>query len=147
MFAGLTKTGSPSASITSSAVLAPTSCSVNDSQRLWAMPCWASTCLAIALSMARAEPSTPLPTYGTSASSSIPWTVPSSPSGPCSSGSTTVGPDATAEARTGVAEVDRPSTGSPSGRASGSAAGPSAAAADSASSHSPSRLIPTAVMA
>ena len=41
MLAGLTKTGSPSASITSSAVPAPTSCSVKDSQRLWAMPCWA----------------------------------------------------------------------------------------------------------
>ena len=62
MLAGLTKTGSPSASITSSAVPAPTSCSVKDSQRLCAMPCWASTCLAIALSMASAEPRTPLPT-------------------------------------------------------------------------------------
>ena len=39
--------------------------------------------------MATAEASTPQPTYGTPASSSKPCTVPSSPSGPCSTGKTT----------------------------------------------------------
>jgi len=41
-----------------------------------------------ALSMPTAEPSTPAPTYGTFASSSNPWTVPSSPYGPCRTGKT-----------------------------------------------------------
>ena len=54
------------------------------------MPLADSTCLAIALSIASAEPSTPEPTYGTLASSSRPCTVPSSPIGPCSNGTTTV---------------------------------------------------------
>ena len=42
-----------------------------------------------ALSMPTAEASTPAPTYGTLASSSSPWTVPSSPYGPCSTGKMT----------------------------------------------------------
>ena len=44
---------------------------------------------ATSLSMATAEPMTDDPTYGTSASSSAPWTVPSSPLGPCSTGNMT----------------------------------------------------------
>ncbi len=39
--------------------------------------------------MHSAEAATPAPTYGTPASSSRPWTVPSSPNGPCRTGSTT----------------------------------------------------------
>ena len=39
--------------------------------------------------MQSAEAATPAPTYGTPASSSRPWTVPSSPNGPCRTGSTT----------------------------------------------------------
>ena len=39
--------------------------------------------------MQSAEASTPAPTYGTPASSSRPWTVPSSPNGPCRIGKTT----------------------------------------------------------
>ena len=39
--------------------------------------------------MQSAEAATPAPTYGTFASSSRPWTVPSSPNGPCRTGSTT----------------------------------------------------------
>ncbi len=40
------------------------------------------------LSMLTALASTPAPTYGTPAISSRPWMVPSSPYGPCSTGST-----------------------------------------------------------
>ena len=47
------------------------------------------TALKTSLSIASAEPSTPAPTYGTPASSSRPWTVPSSPKGPCRTGKTT----------------------------------------------------------
>ena len=39
--------------------------------------------------MHSADAVTPAPTYGTSASSRSPWTVPSSPNGPCSTGNTT----------------------------------------------------------
>ena len=39
--------------------------------------------------MQRADAATPAPTYGMPASSSSPWTVPSSPKGPCRTGSTT----------------------------------------------------------
>ena len=42
--------------------------------------------------MHSAELSTPAPTYGTSRHSSSPWTVPSSPNGPCSAGNTTSAP-------------------------------------------------------
>src|SRR5690606_30005712 len=40
-------------------------------------------------SIPTAEPATPEPTYGTPASSKRPWTVPSSPLGPCRTGKTT----------------------------------------------------------
>ena len=43
----------------------------------------------MSLSMPAAEPSTPAPTYGMSASSSRPWMVPSSPNVPCSTGKIT----------------------------------------------------------
>lgn len=42
--------------------------------------------------MPTADASTPAPTYRMSAISSMPWSVPSSPKGPCSSGSTTSTP-------------------------------------------------------
>jgi hypothetical protein len=41
------------------------------------------------LSMPTAEPNTPAPTNGRLASLSKPWTVPSSPNGPCKMGKTT----------------------------------------------------------
>ena len=50
---------------------------------------------------------TPAPTYGTLASSSRPWTVPSSPNGPCRIGSTT-----STSASDAAAEVESPGTGS-----------------------------------
>ena len=48
------------------------------------MPSAASILAAIALSMAKADASTPEPTYGMPTISSMPWSVPSSPQGPCS---------------------------------------------------------------
>src|SRR3954463_12956897 len=57
------------------------------------------------------EASTPAPTYGTSSSSSAPWTVPSSPNGPCRTGNTASTPSSPSPGR-------RPS-GSPPGRRPG----------------------------
>ena len=48
--------------------------------------------LATTLSRQTADASTPEPTYGTSSSSSRPWTVPSSPNGPCRTGKATSAP-------------------------------------------------------
>ena len=60
--------------------------------------------------MQSAEAATPAPTYGTPASSSRPWTVPSSPKGPCSTGRTTsTAPSASAgfeSASTGSVSAD-----------------------------------------
>ena len=53
------------------------------------MPRSRSTALKRSLSMQSADAATPAPTYGTFASSSRPWTVPSSPNGPCRTGRTT----------------------------------------------------------
>ena len=92
MLAGLTKAGRPRSSASSAGSPGVSSCSPNERNRACGIPAASVTCFAIALSIATAEPSTPLPTYGMSASSSIPWTVPSSPSGPWSSGRTTVWP-------------------------------------------------------
>src|SRR6058998_1097091 len=55
-------------------------------------PCAENTAFIVALSMPTAEASTPAPTYGTSASSSSPWIVPSSPYGPWSMTTTTSRP-------------------------------------------------------
>ena len=52
-------------------------------------PSAANSFLVNSLSMPAALASTPAPTYGTPASSSRPWMVPSSPYGPCSTGNTT----------------------------------------------------------
>ena len=55
--------------------------------------------LATILSRHTADASTPEPTYGTSSSSSRPWTVPSSPNGPCSTANTTSAPSSPRPAR------------------------------------------------
>ena len=52
-------------------------------------PADASTTFITCLSIITADAVTPDPTYRTSARSSRPWIVPSSPNGPCSSGKTT----------------------------------------------------------
>jgi hypothetical protein len=51
-------------------------------------PACSRTAFATCLSMARALASTPSPTYGSPAISSMPWMVPSSPNGPCRIGKT-----------------------------------------------------------
>ena len=86
------------------------------------MPWKPMTSFASALSMATAEASTPLPTYGTSISSSSPCTVPSSPSGPWRRGITTTGPDTVADVSIGVGDSDSPTASSRSGSWSGPAA-------------------------
>ena len=62
-------------------------------------PCAPKTRFISALSMPTAEASTPQPTYGTLASSSRPCTVPSSPCGPCSTGTMTSRPTPVTMAR------------------------------------------------
>jgi hypothetical protein len=52
-------------------------------------PAEASSTFITCLSIITADAVTPDPTYLTSARSSRPWMVPSSPNGPCSSGKTT----------------------------------------------------------
>ena len=61
--------------------------------------------------MQSADAATPAPTYGMPASSSSPWTVPSSPNGPCRTGSTT------STAPSASAGFESASTGSVSGDA------------------------------
>ena len=117
----------------------------NARNRAWRIPLAANTCLAIALSIHNDEPSTPEPTYGTLASSNMPWIVPSSPIGPWSSGSTTVvEPGCIASASTGDADVAGPTGSSRGPIASGPEA--RAAIASAANCHWPSRPIPTAVI-
>ena len=62
MFAGFTKSGSPSSSTSAAAVDGDTRSSRSARQRACAIPCRSSTSFAIALSMLIAEPSTPDPT-------------------------------------------------------------------------------------
>ena len=109
------------------------------------MPAALATCLAIALSIHTDDASTPLPTYGTSSSSSRPCTVPSSPIGPCSRGITTVGPpSATAALMNGVASTSVPTGNNLPGSESGALASMAWAAVSMA--HRPSREMPTGVM-
>ncbi len=54
-----------------------------------ARPDAANSAFCTALSIPIADPRTPAPTYGTPASSNMPWTAPSSPRGPCRTGNTT----------------------------------------------------------
>ena len=72
----------------------------------------------IALSIATAEAATPAPTYGTSAVSSSPCTVPSSPCGPCSTGKTAstgrAAPPSSDASRAEPSGAGTTATGSPS---------------------------------
>jgi hypothetical protein len=89
--AGLTKTGRPRPSTrsrTDSAVRSHTG-SGTTSYGPTGRPAAENSTFCTALSMPTAEARTPAPTYGTPASSSIPWMVPSSPKGPCRMGNTT----------------------------------------------------------
>jgi hypothetical protein len=87
------------------------------------------------LSMDTAEDRTPEPTYGTASVSSSPWTEPSSPHGPCSTGNTT-----------STARQEETSADGASAAISGS--GPSLDRIDSppsaAATQRPSRAMPTA---
>ncbi len=102
--AGLTNNGQPSSAMSSRTRLASTvpaaaasSAGVNPGQSRAVTttygpsgrPLAAKTRFMYSLSMLTALASTPAPTYGTPASSSRPWMVPSSPQGPCRIGSTT----------------------------------------------------------
>src|SRR5262249_37049174 len=80
--AGLTNTGYPNGFCTG---LLARSATCRVTGIAWSR----TTYLKTSLSMQSAEASTPGPTYATSASSSIPCTVPSSPNGPWRIGSTT----------------------------------------------------------
>ena len=62
MFDGFTKHGRPSSSASWAGNPGVRWWSPNARQRAWGTPLAASTCLAIALSIASAEPSTPEPT-------------------------------------------------------------------------------------
>ena len=64
MFDGLTKHGRPSSAASSLGRPGRHLVLGEGPVAAWAMPLAASTCLAIALSIASAEPSTPAPTYG-----------------------------------------------------------------------------------
>ena len=64
--------------------------------------------LKTTLSIATAEASTPAPTYGTSSSSSKPWTVPSSPNGPCRTGNTASAPSRPPEGSASAGRPERP---------------------------------------
>ncbi|CAB4549431.1 unannotated protein [freshwater metagenome] len=120
MFAGFTKMVSPNSAISLDASSCPFSSSVTRTaaQRGCAIPAASSTVLAMALSMATAEPNTPAPTYGTCAISSRPCTVPSSPFGPCRIGNTTVGTSFVAPPRTSKGCTSGPSILSESGSSS-----------------------------
>jgi hypothetical protein len=83
---GLTKTGSPSRSLSASLNVIPLRSTTYGPT---GMPSAAQSFLVNSLSMAAAEAKTFAPTYGMSAISSIPWMVPSSPYAPCSTGKTT----------------------------------------------------------
>ena len=55
----------------------------------WGRPADLNIVFMATLSMPRLDPSTPEPTYGSPASSRSPWSVPSSPPWPCTSGKMT----------------------------------------------------------
>ena len=143
MLAGFTKSGKPR----SSAIERNAASLMWDSRSVRNSGCWmpfaASTCLATPLSIDTALPSTPVPTYGMLASSSTPWMVPSSPSGPWRRGNTTVRSSLRTCATIGVIDVGSPMAS----RRSGTWVGPfaSAAIASVASIHAPLRVMPTAV--
>src|SRR5712692_9944872 len=82
---GFTTSGRPKRATSLSTVSALTPCVSSSSSKSGACsPAPAITELARALSMQSADASTPEPVYGRASSSSIPWTVPSSPRRPWS---------------------------------------------------------------
>ncbi len=87
--AGLTKQGGVIPAAASSASWSCFTPARKVTLRAVAMPTLASSGLTRSLSIVTAEPATPEPTYGSPTISSMPWTVPSSPKGPCRIGSTT----------------------------------------------------------
>ena len=108
------------------------------------MPFACSTCLATPLSIDTELPSTPVPTNAMFASSSNPCTVPSSPSGPCNRGNTTVCELSRASPTTTEMEVGAPSVE----RVGPTCSGPRcrSAIACVAKFHLPSRVMPIALM-
>src|SRR5271167_711713 len=150
--AGLTNTGTPSNSRSSG-------CSSGRDGRSTACgptgsPSATSSFLVNSLSMPAALASTPAPTYGTPASSSSPWIVPSSPYGPCSTGNTT-STDANTSPAPGGSDTSWPLRCGSAGRASSvpdSELTPgscrlliaSASGLPSVSTHEPSGVMPTA---
>ena len=64
MLAGLTNNGSPSSSASEAGRPGVISCARTAGTVAWAIPLSARTCLAMALSIASAEPSTPEPDVG-----------------------------------------------------------------------------------
>src|SRR5665811_668174 len=89
--AGFTKTGRPRPATVSvqTVGLASHAPGRSTANRPMGRPCAANSSFMTCLSMPTAEASTPAPTYGRSIRSRAPWRVPSSPYGPCKSGSTT----------------------------------------------------------
>src|SRR6185436_5521859 len=91
-FAGFTNTGKPSFE-TIVPIIPRSSRRQSRTRNAWYSQIGRAAALNIifiaALSIPTADARTPAPTYGTFASSSNPWTVPSSPYGPCSTGKTT----------------------------------------------------------
>ena len=88
-FAGFTKSGRPSWSRASSKSIGFDEYLLAAINRATGMPASLSNRFITSLSMPMAEPSTPAPTNAIFASFSSPWTVPSSPKGPCKTGKTT----------------------------------------------------------
>ena len=108
------------------------------------MPASRSTALQNALSMLAADPSTPAPTYGRPSVSSIPWIVPSSPNGPCSTGNTTSISPGDAPSAPTSAPPPRPGTSDVPPPLASSAGGTPCAAASSAGAPSTSCQPPAA---
>ncbi|MEY4010630.1 MAG: hypothetical protein RLZZ93_1322 [Actinomycetota bacterium] len=106
----------------------------------WGIPAAAKRRFAMPLSIASALASTPLPTYGTPASSRSPCTVPSSPIGPCSNGTTTASGWRVTAA---VGSTTGPDTSSGSGIVRGASPRQSW---PGDILHAPSRSMPTATM-
>ena len=84
--AGFTNTGRPKRCLSSSASSSPAPTTASG---VTGSCSETSSFFVYSLSMLAAEDNTPVPTYGISANSSMPWMVPSSPNGPCSTGKTT----------------------------------------------------------
>jgi hypothetical protein len=147
---GFTKTGRPSRSRSASDSEQPARSTAYGPT---GMPSAAASFLVNSLSMAAAEAKTFAPTYGMPAISSMPWMVPSSPYAPCSAGKTTSTPASEPAPSAGSSTIRPLAVGS----AGSTTAEPEAAvisgrrrsAMDSragspaASTHRPSRVMPT----